>query len=172
MRRWICAGLTALAVVLGTAGTASASSGHVNEPWVRFPQAPFDRPAGTACDFAIHADIVEDEVMTKVVERYPDGSVKEQVATGKLIVRVSNVSTGANTLADASGSALFVFAKDGTITWYVIGPVIAAFRDGQSNIPRGLWTIDGVYIITFRTDGFRQVDQIHTTLHDVCADID
>jgi hypothetical protein len=173
-RRILLVGLTVLAVLLGTAGTAAADTGIVNEPWVRFPQVGFERGAGENCAFALRLEIVEDEVMSKVVQRFPSGSIERQLAAGKLITRVVNLSSGASTLVDAGGSAVFEYNEDGTFkSWFVVGPIIALPREGVSNLGRGVWGLDGIYKLEFRPGPFIQFTGIHHfTKHDVCADID
>ncbi|HEV7962576.1 MAG TPA: hypothetical protein VGP57_08585 [Actinoplanes sp.] len=51
-------------------------------------------------------------------------------------------------------------------------PVLAAFKDGASNIPRGVWTINGVYEINFSTTNFKTVTIFRGGVHDICADLD
>jgi len=173
-RRLLLVGLTVLAVLLGTAGTAVAGGSVVNEPWVRLPQTGFERAAGENCAFGVRLEIVQDEVMSKVVQRFPSGTIERQLAAGKLIVRMVNVSTGASTLVDAGGSALFEYREDGTFkSWLVSGPIIALPREGVSNIGRGVWALDGIYTIEFNPGPSLQFTGIHHfTQHDVCADID
>jgi hypothetical protein len=136
------------------------------------PSAPFDLAAGVYCDFPVHGDPIVDEVRVKTVAEYPDGSPRLQLATGALQFRMTNSATGASTVADAGGSAIFELFPDGSQTWHVIGPVLARFKDGASNIPRGVWTIDGVYDVNFSTTGFKTVTIFHGGVHDVCADLD
>ena len=200
MRRTLTVGLAAAAVFFGSAVPAHANSaipaptnsavpaqadqataagpGSARSAtaaglggWVPAPTAPFDRAAGVLCDFAIHGEPVVDEVRVKTIATYPDGSPKEQLATGALTIRVTNTETGASTVADASGSALFVFGTDGSSTWYVVGPIVAGFRDNGGNLPRGFYKIDGVYTLAFSPTNVRTLTMIHGTVHDVCADI-
>jgi len=174
-----------VAVVLGGAAPAVAGGGLtqavaggadrtgvvVNRPWVPWPASPFDLAAGAYCEFAVHGDPIVAEVVTKTIEVYPDGSPKRELAKGPLIYRLTNTATGATTTADAGGSAVFDFYPDGSQTWHVIGPVLAAFKDGASNIPRGLWTINGIYEIHFSPTNFKTVTIRRGGLHDVCADL-
>lgn len=161
MRKTVAAALVAVAAPAGTGGSG----------WEPFPSPPLDLAAGAYCDFAVHGDPVVDEVRVKTIETFPDGSPRRQLATGALVYRLTNTATGATATADASGSAVFVFRADGSRTWHVAGPVLAAFREGASNIPRGLWTIDGIYDIDFSPANFKTVTLYHGRLHDVCADL-
>jgi hypothetical protein len=136
--------------------------------WTPAPSAPFAQAAGVTCDFAITADPVEDEVVTKVLQRYPDGTIHRDAFKGALVVRVTNTATGDSYDADASGSAVVDHATDGTQTWYVLGPVLLSVRDGQGNLPRGLWIVDGVYQLVISATGYRTVTMIHGHLDNVC----
>ena len=179
MRRTIIIALAAVAALLAAAAPASAGGTDmdtngvwVHRPWVPWPATPVDLAAGVYCSFAVHGDPTVDEVRTKTIEEYPDGSPKRQLATGALIYQMTNTETGASTLADASGSGVIDFVPDGAQNWHVIGPVVVAIKDGASNLPRGLWTLNGVYDIYFSPTRYSTVTFRRGGMHDVCADID
>ncbi len=173
MRRIAAIALAVVAAVFGGAVPANADAGVVvHRPWVPWPSAPLDLPAGAYCDFAVHSDPVVDQVMTKNIEEYPDGSPKRQLAKGALFLRLTNTATGASTTANASGSAVLDFFPDGSQKWHVIGPVLVGVREGASNIPRGLWTLNGVYEIDFSPTNFKTITIRVGGRHDVCADLD
>jgi hypothetical protein len=167
-----CALLGAAAPAGATIGAARATEARDHNPWVPLPSAPFDLAAGDYCAFPVHGDPIVDRVRVKTIARYPDGSPKRQLATGALMFRMTNTATGASTIADAGGSAIFELFPDGSRTWHVIGPVLAAFKDGAANIPRGVWTINGLYDVHFSPTGFKTVTLFHGSVHDVCADLD
>jgi len=176
--RTAVAALAAACTLVGAAAPAGANvtsaqtdKTRAHHPWVPLPSAPFDPAAGDYCAFAVHGDPIVDEVRVKTIAEYPDGSPKRQFATGALQFRITNTATGASTIADAGGSAIFDLFPDGSQTWHVIGPVLARFKDGASNIPRGVWTINGIYDVHFSTTGFKTVTIFHGGVHDVCADV-
>jgi hypothetical protein len=174
MRRFLLVALVAIAALtVPTAASASTNTG--GDGWVRVPAGPFDRPAGVLCDFPIHVEPIVDEVVMKVLETYPDGTSKAEAYKGALIDRVTNTATGASTDVDASGSAIIAYQPGGTFamnsTWYVIGPVLVGFRDGTGNLPRGLYRINGVYTIAFSDTGFKTVNMLIGSEHNVCTDI-
>jgi hypothetical protein len=169
VRRIAVIALATVAAVLGAAAPADAAVVH--QPWVPWPQGSFDLPAGAYCDFAVHAEPVVDRVETKIVEVYPDGSPQKQLAKGALIIRVTDTENGTSTDVDASGDAVLDFYPDGSQTWHVVGPVLAGFKDGGGNIPRGLWKISGVYEVDFSPAGVKTVTIRRGGLHDVCADL-
>jgi hypothetical protein len=148
--------------------TASSSSSE----WVPAPSQPFDVAAGVLCDSAIHGDILVDEVRKKTLSTYPDGSPHRELYVGRLIIRVTNVGTGAYYDADASGDAVFVYDPDGTVTWNAVGPTLVGFREGQGNLPRGFYLLDGVYRLTFSPDGHRHLVTVHGKQTNICPFID
>jgi len=169
MRRMFTFALAVAATLIATAGPAAAAP-PTNGGWVPAPTPPFDIAAGAVCDFAIHGEAVVDQVVTKVVATFPDGSKKVELAKGALILRITDVENGVARLEDGSGSGLFRFRPDGTFTVDVVGPLLIGFRDGASNVPRGLYALNGVYRIVFRPNGFRQLIMVHGTARNVCGD--
>lgn len=177
MRRNLLVPLAATALLLGGAVPANASTGTVSPMtspggWVPEPIPPFDAAAGVLCDFPVHYDVLVNHVRTKVLREYPDGAPKRRLATGALLLNVSNAATGAATVVDAGGSAVIDYGTDGSMVWHVVGPVIARLGEGTSNLPRGLYTIDGVYRIAFSPAGFKTVTLTHGGIHDLCPDLD
>jgi hypothetical protein len=163
----LCATATAPAEAAPEVRAATTGSG-----WVPAPSAPADRAAGVLCDFAIHAEPIVDEVMTKTLSTYPDGTAHRGLYAGRLVVRVTNVETGASYDADASGDSVYVRDLDGTVTWYAVGPALVGFQPGQGNLPRGFYLLDGVYRLTFSPDGHRTLTPAHGRHEDVCHRID
>jgi hypothetical protein len=181
MRRFAFVGAAFAALLLATPAVASAApapnSSHLTATtasdggWVRVPSPPFTIPAGVLCDFAIHGDPLVDEVVKKVLDTYPDGSPKREAYKGALVYRVTNTSNGKSYDADASGSAILDYHSDGSQTWYVIGPVLAGFREGHGNLPRGLYVIDGLYTLQISSTRDLTVTLLVGTEDNVCAHI-
>jgi len=165
MKRTLIVVLVAVATLIVTGGPAAAST------WMPAPTPPFDIPAGAVCDFAVHGEPVVDQVKTKVVATYPDGAKRVELAKGALILRITAVDTGVARLADGSGSGLFKYAQDGSFTVDIVGPLLIGFREGLSNISRGLYQLNGVYRIAIQpSTGFKKLTMIHGTVHNVCGD--
>jgi hypothetical protein len=180
MRRLIPIVLAAASIVLFTAGPASAASTTAtpisvttaaSDGWVPAPSAPYDQPAGARCDFPIHVQPITDQVQMKVLATYPDGSSKSEIYTGALILRVTNTNTGAYFDADASGTAVINYGTDGSMTWYVIGPVLIGFRADSGTLPRGLWVINGLFQLTFSPSGIKTLTMVAGTTDNVCNHI-
>jgi hypothetical protein len=161
----------AVPATASTTQTDAASSTTSPHGWVPEPIPPFDAAAGVLCDFPVHYDVLVNQVRTKVLETYPDGTPKRQLAAGALFLNVSNTDTGASTVVDASGSAAIDYGTDGSMLWHVIGPVIARLGAGTSNLPRGLYTINGIYRIAFSPTGFKTITLTHGTIHNLCPDL-
>jgi hypothetical protein len=143
--------------------------------WVPAPSAPFDLPAGARCDFPVHGEPVVDEVKTKVLARYPDGSTKREAYVGDLVFAYTNTDTGETLEADLSGSALVEMEPGGTLTtnstWHVVGPAGFGFREGGGNRPRGIWVFDGAYSVAFDATGFKTVTMYHGTERNLCTEL-
>jgi len=143
--------------------------------WVPAPSAPWDMPAGARCDFPVHAEPVVDEVKTRVLARYADGSTKREAYVGDLVLAVTNTDTGETVEADLSGSAVVEYERGGTITtnstWYAIGPAMFGFKEGGGNRPRGLWVFDGVYTVAFGESGYKTVTVYHGSERDLCTEL-
>ncbi|WIN00376.1 hypothetical protein ACTOB_004077 [Actinoplanes oblitus] len=151
-----------------TAVTSAALLTGAGSGWEPAPTPPFRQEAGVNCDFPLSAEPVVDEVVTRVLQRYPDGSIRRDAYRGDLVVRVTNTETGAAYDADVSGSAVVDHGADGSQTWYVAGPVLLRVREGQGNIPRGLWIVDGVYRLRISPTGYRTLTMVTGTLDNVC----
>lgn len=173
MRRLLAAGLIAAATLLAAASPASAqSAAAATGGWIPAPQASFDLPAGARCDFAIHSEPIVDEVRKLVLDTFADGKPKRELYAGALILEVTNTETGAVTQADASGTAMIEYGTDGSMTWYVVGPVLLGFKEGAGTLPRGLWVVDGVFTVEFTPTFYKTITMVHGTTHDVCTDLD
>jgi hypothetical protein len=129
-------------------------------------------PAGARCAFPIRVEAVLDEVRKLVLAEFPDGSPRREMYQGALLARVTNTATGASTLVDAGGSGMVEYGTDGSMTWYVTGPVLFGFGENAGTLPRGVWRIDGQYIVEFSPMGYRSLTMAHGTTHNVCEDLD
>ncbi|GAB3388057.1 hypothetical protein RMN56_13545 [Micromonospora halotolerans] len=161
------------AIVAALPGSASAASGGSGPgAWEPAPQEAFEMPAGARCDFAVRVEPIVDEVRKLTLATYPDGSPKRELFTGTLIDRVTNLETGATSTADASGTSLVVYGTDGSMTWYVTGPVLLGFRENAGSLPKGLWIVDGQFAVEFTPTFDKTITMLHGTTHNVCTDVD
>lgn len=160
------------ALVAAAPGSAHAGSGGDGgdggggaRGWEPAPQASWDLPAGVRCDFAVAGEPVVDEVRKLALPG------DRELYLGDLILEVTNTETGAVTEADASGTAMIEYGADGSQTWYVTGPVLVGFGEDAGTLPRGIYIIDGQYVLEIAADGYRTVTMVHGTTRDLCADL-
>ena len=134
-------------------GPAAAAPAYTPPPgWQLAPQPQFTVPAGAICSFALQVATVEDEVITKVLATWPDGSPRNQVYTGPYIARFTNVDSGKSVTRNLSGDALVHYGEDdGSASWSYAGPVAVAFFG--SPLALGLWVLDGVFVVDYAADG-------------------
>ncbi|RKT19490.1 hypothetical protein BX285_3948 [Streptomyces sp. 1114.5] len=112
----------ALAAVLATAvlmSAAPAAQADGDDGWQPYHGQDYDAPAGTLCPFHLHITDLLDQEETKTVARYPDGSPEKVLWRGPLILRYTNVDTGAQVDRDQSGRATEYRLPDGSTLWDV-----------------------------------------------------
>ncbi|MFJ6381307.1 hypothetical protein ACIQI7_15095 [Kitasatospora sp. NPDC092039] len=158
---------------LGSSGTAGASgAGSGQDGWEPSPTPTYDLPAGSRCDFPVHMAAVVDEVERRVLEYAPDGSTVRRAAfRGALVLRLTNTATGAWYDADAGGRSVVDYRPDGSQTWHAHGPVLLGVGPGAGNLPRDLYTVDGVYTIDIGATGYRTLTIEHGSAEPLCAKI-
>ncbi|WBP90290.1 hypothetical protein [Kitasatospora cathayae] len=112
----------ALAAALATAVLVLASpaaQADDDDGWQPYHGQDYDAPAGTLCPFHLHITDLLDQEETKTVGRYPDGSPEKVLWRGPLILRYTNVDTGAQVDRDQSGRATEYRLPDGSTLWDV-----------------------------------------------------
>ncbi|MCX4965526.1 hypothetical protein OHA98_11900 [Streptomyces sp. NBC_00654] len=177
MRRTTVVPLAVAAVLLGAVPVSATPAGTgtstgTGTGWEPAPSAPWDVSAGVRCDFPVHGEPVVDEVVRRVLDTYPDGSVKRVAYKGDLVVRVTNTGSGAFYDADVSGTAVVDHRTDGSQFWSVLGPVLVGVGEGGGNLPRGLYIVDGMYTLDISSTGYKTVNMAHGTQADICSRID
>jgi hypothetical protein len=149
-------------------------SGWDDLAWEPYRTPPFTSPAGQLCEFTLQADPIADEEMVATVARFPDGTPKVEAYKGRLVVRYTNVETGASTDKDLSGYAVVRYFEDGAYTMYMYGPVGVGFR-GTDRYPKGMYVLDGFHVVQTGADPVdrnREVLVDGGTEHDICGDLD
>ncbi|MFD9538551.1 hypothetical protein [Streptomyces sp. NPDC060022] len=174
MRRTALACASIVVTTLLGATPAQAADAGPSGPqhglgWEPAPSAPWDVAAGLRCDFAIHGEPVVDEVVQRVLARYPDGSPKSVAYKGDLVIRVTNKVSDAFYDADAGGSAIVEYRADGSQFWSVLGPVLVGV--GEGNLDRGMYVVDGVYTLAISASGHKTVTMAHGSTTDICERI-
>ncbi|WP_422771717.1 hypothetical protein ACN28C_00875 [Plantactinospora sp. WMMC1484] len=158
-----------IALTLGAPARAARPGGS---GWVHVPSPPFDYPAGLTCDFGVHGEPIVDKVYYRTLTTTPDGTARTEAAVGPLVYRLTNVSTGATVEGDASSSSLITHHDDGALTYRLHGPLLLGIREGRSNLPGGLYVVDGVaWRLDISADNFRTISGAYRIAQDVCADL-
>lgn len=155
---WV-AGL-ATTLLLGAAAPAVMAGKPSREPLIYPPT--IDIAAGDSCDFAVRIDVlVNGEWNTTFTG--PKG-VRTHTS-GRLIVRVNNVETGANVTLNISGPGLYVPHDDGTATSYFYG-------SGLTWFPGTLAVFNGPATLELAPDGSTiSFGGVHGPLRDLCVEL-
>ena len=160
-----------LAAAIPASAAPAAAGGPPGNGWFQVVETAFDRPAGVECAFPIHAEPTVNQVFGKTTRTYPDGTPAQQIFTGPLVFRVTNTDNGKYYDADASGSAVVDYATDTTQTWHVIGPILLNSRAGRTNLPLGLWVVNGIYRLVIDPTPHVTVTLVVGTEDNVCDHI-
>jgi hypothetical protein len=176
MRRIISLAAASAAAMLIAAVPASAAvskdSKPTNNDWEPAPSPPFDQAAGETCDFPIHGEPLVDRVVKMVLQKYPDGSVKREMYTGALVLRVTNKTTGASVELDVSGSGVVDYRPDTSdVTMRVYGPILLGMHEGLGNLPRGMYVANGIYTLKISKTGYRTVTFKVGGAENICDDL-
>lgn len=132
-------------------GTAAAPGG-----WERYPAADFTSAAGDLCAFGFSSTVLFDQVYVRTTRTFADGTPRRQEYVGPLVVRLTNLTTGAAIVRDLSGRAVATYRKDGSYTFAISGPVAVGFRSGDS-LPRGYYVLRGEHVVRFAASGTRTI---------------
>ncbi|MFE0464812.1 hypothetical protein ACFW1A_36720 [Kitasatospora sp. NPDC058965] len=90
-----------------------------DDGWQPYRGTDSDYAAGTLCPFHLHIAALVDGEETRTVSRHPDGSPATVLWRGPLILRYTNVDTGASVDRDQSGRATEYLRTDGSVLWDV-----------------------------------------------------
>lgn len=162
--------LTALAVA--TAGPAVAHGC----PWKPYHQEDvLVTAAKSTCAFDVQETVVKDREEYRTTETYADGTPKEQVFRGDLVMRFSNTSTGKSVVHDLGGTGVFVYNADGS-------PASLTSQHGPfgATLPGGSTPMTGIYVVSgkgtrvaFNADSTRTLTlgKHGEVVADVCAEL-
>ena len=164
--------LAAATAVATVAGPASADGA----PWVRYEQADLLIPAArSTCAFDVQQTVLEDREYYRDVEHYPDGTVRTQQWRGPLVMRYTNVSSGASVVRDLSARATVHYRPDGSMASMVSEHgAFGATMPAGSTPATGLFVLDGRgTTLTLHPDGTRSFTLgPKGTAENVCEAID
>jgi hypothetical protein len=140
----IVAATSLAAVGLATSAAAPAVGDQDSSPWIRFHQPDFSVSAGSGCPFQVDAHVLNDKEYFQNVEFFDDGTPKAQRFKGLLVIRFTNVDTGASVTKNVNGRALEEFRPDGSFAKITIltGHFTGSFKTGD-NVAPGVYYVSG-----------------------------
>ncbi|MFY9915016.1 MAG: hypothetical protein WAK18_10140 [Nocardioidaceae bacterium] len=166
------AALALSAAALAVAPTTTASADSYDSPWIRYHQPDVDVAAGHACSFAVHEHVLRDKEYYKVLATYADGTDQAELWKGPLVMRYTNVDTGASKVVNISGRARITYYRDGSFASITIltGHFGATMPPGNE-MAAGLYRVGGKdSAMTIEPDGKRYlVLGPHGSTEDLCA---
>ena len=155
--RRVLAGVAAVVAVAGVAATPAFASAPT--PWQPFRVDPFTDAPGTVCAFGLHGDIVDDHELVRTLQTYPDGSPLEQEFVGPLIIKFTNMDSGASVIRNLTGTGYFFFDPDGSIHGTGLGHIGIGVHIGKTTTtPAGEWVLTGSFEFVLGADGVRTFD--------------
>lgn len=144
------------AAVAGIAGVIAPAAGADSpHPWTPFRSESFTDAPGVVCSFGVQGDPVVDKEQVRTLQTNPDGSPFEQEFVGELIFRFTNLSTGASVERNLTGTGIFFFHPDGSITGNARGSISFGVHIGNPTSPTGEWVLTGRSEFNFAADGVR-----------------
>jgi hypothetical protein len=156
---------TALMVAAVPAASAGAAAGG-NSGWVPLQTPSFTVPAGVACSFPLHGEVVYDHELTRVLETFPDGSPRVEEFQGALGVVFANVETGVSARRDASGTLRATRDGNGGTEFVFQGNGIAPVFAGSPS--PGIYVVSGLTVLVAHPDGSREFAVVRGTLENMC----
>lgn len=176
LSRVMVAAIAALGAVVPAVPAVAAASPSPALPagldWEAYRTQPFTVPAGARCAFPVAGEPVLDEERIATLTTFPDGSPEQQVITGDLRMRYTNLDTGASVEHLLDGTALITYGTDGSMVQRYVGAAMVGFRSTDP-WPVGLWRLDGYHEVRFGPDGGeREILVDGGTEHNICTDID
>ena len=146
--------------------------GWAPEPWQPYDQAEFSWPAGEACSFEVAVEVVSEDLYSRVLARYPDGSVRAEQFTGPLLMDFVNTATGARVQHDLSGEGVQTYTAAGAPLRFIgVGPFGTGFGPAD-DYPAGVWVLDGIHVVRWSADGTKSMEVDLGPETNVCTELD
>ena len=161
--------LTGIAILVTTGAIATPASAASPAPWQPFRSEPFTDAAGEVCPFAVRGDVVSDHELMRTLASYPDGSPQEQEFVGPLLIKYTNLTTGASVERNLTGTGYFFFDPDGTIRGHGLGHIGIAVHTGNVAPPPGEYVLTGSFDFVLNSDGTRSFDVQGGTVENLCT---
>jgi hypothetical protein len=166
--RRVLATVAAVATVGAVAAAAPSAAADSPSPWQPFHTQPFTQPAGVVCSFAVRGDILKDHELVRTLATNPDGTPSEQEFVGPLIIRFTNLATGASVDSNLTGTGFFFYDPDGTIRGNGRGHIAIGVHIGNPTSPPGEWVLTGKFVFVLGGDGTRTLHVQGGTQENLC----
>jgi hypothetical protein len=176
VRYRVLTGAAAVAMAAGVMGAGAVPASAGESPWVAYEQPDILVPAArSTCAFDVQETVVEDGEYYRNTEFYADGTVRTQRWRGPLVMRYTNVSSGASVVRDLSATATVHYRPDGSMA-----SMVSEHGAFGATMPAGSSPASGIYVLggrgttlTLNPDGTRSFTLgPHGTAENVCAAID
>ena len=129
------------------------------------PAGDFEAPAGLFCSFGVLVEtIVNNQVLTTFPPK-PNGDIV-QLATGALVIRLTNTSTGESITVNISGPGRFTIHPDGSVTLEATGRWFLGLIE---NAPFTAFISSGRVVVSFAPDAPPTLVSQSGHVEDVCA---
>ena len=145
--------VTALVGALVVAAPPAATSAEQGGGWTPYRQPDIAYAADERCEFAVRGEVLRDREEYKDVAHWPDGTVRSQLWRGALVIRWSNLDTGASVVRDQSARALADYRADGSLEQ--LTSLRGAFGAG---LPEGSHPGKGAYVVSGRWSSVVQAE--------------
>jgi hypothetical protein len=123
---------------------------------------PFEIPAGLACSFAVGVELLVNKEFAKTFPPEPNGDVVV-LSNGRLVERLTNVSTGKSIIVNVSGPGRLTIHPDGSATLVAWGRSSNFFGPGEA------FLFSGRLVIEIAPDGIGTPVSLSGHEEDICA---
>jgi hypothetical protein len=138
-------------------------------PWAPFEASSFTLEAGTRCSFTLGGEVLTDRERIRTLETYPDGSPRIQEVVGQLVVRFTNLDTGAFIVRNLTGTGIIEYGTDGSLTLTLQGGHLAVgLAPTDTGGPAFLIFTGSGFDVLFAPDGSRHVTFGSGQVENIC----
>jgi len=158
----------ALGLAAAAAGTLVAAPADASQ-WQPSPTSDFTLAAGDPCGFPLQGHVVADRERSRTTETFPDGSPRYQEFTGELVMRFTNLDSGASVVRNLTGRGDYEYFADGSFTLTDMGGHFAAGLHAGDDPTPGFYVVGGKgWAVHVAADGHRTLTEGQGTIEDLC----
>lgn len=170
----LAAGMVQAAPAQATAPSAAGGTGWhwVDEGWQPYVQTDYTYPAARYCgSFDLRTTVVTQDIRSKVLSRWDNGTAKDTFYSGPLTIKATNATSGESQDYDMGGDAIESDNSSGAMqTYQMIGPVGMGMPIGTSKgLPAGVYVLNGYHLVRFDADGTRTLEVALGSETNICT---